>query len=137
MHIKYQNYILCSLFYKLVCVDNKFSKPIVLYRGENAAYKFIEAIFEENEYCKKVTKKHFKKNSILTEKEEENFRSSNKCEICKKLIEDENVRDHCVIAGKYRGIVHWKCNVNLKLTKKVPLIFHNLKGYDSHSFNHK
>ena len=63
-------------------------------------------------------KKHFNKNLIMLEKEEENFRSSNTCWICKKLIEDEKVRDYCHIIGKYRGAGHRSCNVNLKLTKK-------------------
>ena len=63
---KYQGHIPCSFAYKLVCVEDKFSKPIVLYRGESAAYKFIEAILEEYEYCKKSTKKHFSKNLIIT-----------------------------------------------------------------------
>ena len=40
------------------------------------------------------------------------------------------VREHCHIAGKYRVSAHWSCNINLKLTKKVPVIFHNLRGYD-------
>ena len=64
-------------------------------------------------------KKHLKKKLIMTEKEEENFRSSNTCWICEKLIEDEKVRDHCHITGKYRGAARWKCNVNLKLTKST------------------
>ena len=55
----YQDHIPCSLAYKFVCVDDRFSKPIVLYRGKNAVYKFIEAILEEYEYCKKVLKKTF------------------------------------------------------------------------------
>ena len=42
------------------------------------------------------------------------------------------MRDHCHIAGKYRGSAHWNCNINFKLTKKVPMILHNLKGYDGH-----
>ena len=102
---------------------------------ENAAYKFIEDILEEYEYCKKVMKKYFNKNLILTEKEEENSWSSNTCWICEKLIEDDQkLRYHCHITRKYRGAAHWSCNVNLKLTEKVFIIFHDLKGYDSHSF---
>ena len=45
--------------------------------------------------------------------------------IYEKLIEDEKVRDHCHITGKFRGAVRWNCNKNLQLTKKVPVMFHN------------
>ena len=43
----YQDHILCSFAYKLVCVDDRFSKPIIVYRAENVAYEFIEVILEE------------------------------------------------------------------------------------------
>ena len=56
---KYQDHIPCSFSYKLVCVDNKFSKPTVVYRGENAAYRFIKAILEEYDYCTKSNQKRF------------------------------------------------------------------------------
>ena len=77
-------------------------------------------------------KENFKKILIMTEKEEEHFQSSNTCWICEKLIEHEKVRNHCHITEKYRGAAHRNCDINLKFTKKVPVIFHNLNGYDSH-----
>ena len=70
----------------------------------------------------------------MSEKEEHLFQQSNSFWICKKLIDndEEKVRDHCHVTGKFRGAVHGSCNINLQLTKKVPVIFHNLRGYDSH-----
>ena len=130
LHKKYQDHIPCSFAYQLVFVDDRFTKLIVLCRGKNAAYKFILA---EYEYCKKVMKKHFNKNLIMTE-EEEQFQSSSTCCIYKNLIEDEKVTNHCHITGKCRGTAHWSCNINLQLIKKVPVIFRNLRGYDSHLF---
>ena len=53
---KSQDHIPYSFAYKLVCVDDKFSKSVVVSRGKNAAYKFIKAILREYEYCKKLTK---------------------------------------------------------------------------------
>ena len=89
-----------------------------------------------NHFLKKknICKKHFNKNLIFSGKENKKFELASICWICGKLFEisDEKVRDHCHISGKYRGAAHWSCNINLKITKKVSVIFHNLKGYDSH-----
>ena len=54
----------CSFAYKVVCVDDRFSKPVVLYRGKNAVYKFIETFQGEYDYCRGVMKKHFNKNLV-------------------------------------------------------------------------
>ena len=54
----------------------------------------------------------------------------------KKYTEkDIRVRDHCHITGKYRGSAHQDCNLKLRINPeeiKIPVIFHNLRGYDSH-----
>ena len=78
--------------------------------------------------------KHFYKNLVISEKEEHLFQQSNSCWICKKHIDndEEKVRDHCHLIGKFRGGAHWDCSINFQLPKKVPVVFYNLRGYDSH-----
>ena len=53
---KYQDHHPCSFAYKVVCIEDKFSKPIDVFRGENASYGFIKAILGGYEYCKKTLK---------------------------------------------------------------------------------
>ena len=75
----------------------------------------------------------------MSEEEDEQFQSSNTCWICEKLInkDDEETRDYCHITGKFRGAAQWSCNINLQLTKKVPVVFHSLRGYGKHSIFHE
>ena len=70
----------------------------------------------------------------MSEEEEKQFQLSKTCWFCEKLIDNDNekVRDHCHITGKFRCAADWSCIINLQLTKKVPVIFHNFRGYDSH-----
>ena len=80
--------------------------------------RFIETILGEHDYCKEAIKKHFNKNLVTSEKDEQIFQSSNECWICDRLFDvgDNKVRDHCHITGKYRRCAHWSCNINLTLT---------------------
>ena len=61
----------------------------------------------------------------MSAEENERFELTNICWICGGLIDHNKVRDHCHITGIFRGAVHYSCN------KKVPVIFHYSKGYDS------
>ena len=107
LHKKYQEHVPCSYAYKVACINNKCSKLIVVYGGVNAAYEFIKSILKEHKCYKKIMKDQFNKNLVTTEREEYLSQQSNTCWICKKLIdnEDEKVRDHCHITGKFRGVL--------------------------------
>ena len=80
-------------------------------------------------------KKQFNNNLVMTAEQNEEFERCNICYICGKLIDidDNKVRVHFHITSdnNYRGPAHWSCNINLKISKNVPVIFHNLRGYES------
>ena len=81
----------------------------VLLSQENTAYEFIKAIVKEYKYCKNVMNKQFNEHLIMSEEEEHLFQQSKGCWICKKRIDndEEKVRDHCHVTGKFRGTAHW------------------------------
>ena len=137
----YQKHEACGFGYKVVChYDKKYSKPAVIYRGENVIKKFYQNLSEEVLYCQKIITEKAKRRLVMTKKDEEDFQKAKKCWICEKKYkpdEGENipVRDHCHMTGKYRGSAHKTCNFRLQISAekiKIPVIFHNLKGYDGH-----
>ena len=130
---KYQKHVACSYGYKLVCVDEKFSKPFKSYLGEDTVYNFISSNIEESKYCSDVMKKHCNKELVMSKEDNEDFENSTKCWVCDNNYIDNDVivRDHCHVTGRYRGSSHRDCNINVKLNHKILVLFHNLKNYDS------
>ena len=137
----YQKHKPSGFGYKVVChYDKKYSKPAVIYRGENVIEKFTQNLFGEVKDCQKIISERAKKRLVMTASDEKDFRNAKKCWICQKGYkgdEGENipVPDHCHMTGKYRGSAHKKCNFRLQISAeniKIPVVFHNLKGYDSH-----
>ena len=130
----YQHHKICSYAYKVHCQVDKYSKSVRLYRGENAAENFLRNLLKENEKIQKIIKTQFHERMKITQEQEREFKRSTKCYICEKKFTKKSikVRDHCHITGKYRGPAHKNCNLQLVISNKVPVVFHNLRGYDSH-----
>ena len=72
-------YIACSHGYKLLCVDDKFSKPFKIYSGKDAVYTFINIMIEEGKHCSDAMKKHFNQKLVMTKEDNEHFKISTNC----------------------------------------------------------
>ena len=70
----------------------------------------------------------------MTEMDNEDFQNSTKCWICDNGYYNCDVkeRDHCHTTRTYRASSHRDCNIKVNLNHKIPIVFHNLKNYDSH-----
>ena len=68
----------------------------------------------------------------MTKEDYQDFKNCTKCWICDNDYVDTDVklRDH--ITRKYKGSAHRDCNINLKLNRKIPVVFYNPKNYNSH-----
>ena len=72
----------------------------------------------------------------LTNEEKESYEKQKVCHIYRKEFNTNKkyrkVRDHCHYTGKFRGAAHNNCNLRYKITKEIPIVFHNGSTYDSH-----
>ena len=99
---------------------------------DDVAGKFVEML--EKDVIDIYERTKFPKKMVLTDDDVQNYNDAKVCHICKELLEDEKVRDHCHLTGKYRGAAHDKCNKKFRVPKLIPIVFHNLAGYDCHLF---
>ena len=134
----YQKHTDCGYGYKVVCCyDDQYTKPTQIYRGKKAVYKFMEKMLDEVDYCKKVIRMNLNKKLEMTDDDENKFKNTTVCHVCNKqyIEKDIKVRYHCPITTKYIGSAHQECKLKLQLDPdkiKIPVLFHNLRGYDSH-----
>ena len=130
--IKYQEHILNSIGAKLVCIDDRFTLSSIIFRGKDFINKFITWILDRQKWTKQIIKQYFNKRLIMTNEDEEIYNNSHICWICKEELNTDKIRDYSTNTGKFRGASHSKCNKNLGIPEKLPIIFHNLEVYDAH-----
>ena len=129
----YQTHKACSFGLKTVChYDDKYSGEYKSYIGSDAALVFLKTVLKESYRCRHLVDNIFKKKMVITPKQEVEFQETKDCSICGKELGEDRVRDHDHVTGMYRGAAHNICNLKYRITWKVPVVFHNLRGYDSH-----
>ena len=105
-----------------------------IYCGEDCVKKFCDHVIgEAHRLYQSFPEKPMKP---LTPKEMDTYKRSERCHICFKPFKEDKpkVRDHCHCTGHYRGPTHTKCNLQYKIPSYIPIMFHNLLGYDAQLF---
>ncbi|XP_044740082.1 uncharacterized protein LOC123301410 [Chrysoperla carnea] len=128
---KYQQHVAYSIGFYICCTFEDKLNYYKSYRGENCEKWFATELKEiglivHEKYSNPlpVTK--------LRDAEKDDFYGATICHICEKPLNGDRNLDHCHLTGRYRGISHKKCNLQYQDCYTIPVIFHNLSGYDGH-----
>ena len=127
---KAQHHLPCGFCYTVVSTVDQYNKPPVVYRGEDAVDKFLDCLLQEENRLSQILDTIVPMN--ISADQESQFQAATDCHICGEVLGADRVRDHCHLTGTYRGAAHNECNINYKFTGKIPVVLHNLRGYDSH-----
>ena len=106
-----------------------------MYRGKDCVGKFIKQIEDE---IKQLYATFSQQPMIeLTDVLKREHKSAKKCHICLKEFNDHQnrkLRDHCHYTGLYRVAAQNNSNLKNWIPEHIPIVFHNLSGYDAHLF---
>ena len=113
------------------CSFDKTKNKLSYYRDKDCMkvfYKILKEQVERNLLEKK------KEMMPLTDEENRSHENQKLCHVCRKLFtkDDKKVKDHCHFIGKYTGAAHNGCDMNYKITKNIPSVFHNVSSYVGH-----
>ena len=126
----------------IVWADNVRPLTLEVYHGTDVVDRFLRRLREEYQKIEEVLLNIVPRTA--TKQQEEEFAKATVCYLCERPLNGDRVIDHCHLTGLSRGVSHNHCNLQLKYKGRpsksddkfegyvVPVIFHNLRGYDSH-----
>lgn len=131
---KINQHVCCGFAFKVVCkYDGKFTLPVEVYRGEDSIGRFLKRMVEVSRYCTRV-RRSLSKNLSMSREEVERYESTEKCYVCGDGFtkKEFKIRGYCKGSGRFVGGVHERCQKEFVISNRIPVVFHNLRGYDSH-----
>ena len=128
----YAHHVVCAIGYKLVSEIPEFSnEPYQSHTGPDVMDWFMAQLRDLEARCMALLFDN--QRLVMTMADQRAFNAAWFCYICNRaLTPGDKVRDHDHITGRYRGAAHDRCNILLRKTYKIPVFFHNFRGYDSH-----
>ncbi|XP_023018520.2 uncharacterized protein [Leptinotarsa decemlineata] len=131
---KLQHHIPVAVGYYLKCSYDDTLSFYRAYRGEDCTQWFADEVSQLAEDMTTVFWCPF--DIDMTAEQEVEFRRATHCHICEEPFtpEDKKISDHnhLIPCDNYRGPAHEGCNINYEDSHSVPVVFHNLSGYDAH-----
>ena len=122
----------CGFGYQVVYMNERSTKSPKIYRGPNVTKTLLQSLLKE-ERCIRDHLQNIEPIKMSVE-DEICIQSDTNCHMCGITFFNDitKVRDHCDVTGLYRGAACRECNLNYRYSKHIPVILHNLKGFDSH-----
>ena len=113
-----------------------FDHQIVMKVGENAQAEIFDSLI----VWEAVIVTILQTNKVMTRfstGQQDEYDNANRCYICcHEFLEGEakgfKVRDHDHITGWFIGVAYCQCNLELPVSFKIPVFFHNFSGYNAH-----
>ena len=149
--VKYQHHEPSGFCFYVKCSESEiYDKEPVMYtkqseHDDDVSKKFVECLESTIRDIDNLFENP--KKIIYGEKEKMQYKKATQCYICPQkgfftfkgedgsiVRKFEKVRVHCPLTGKYQGAAHSKCSREVRSPKFVPVVFHNLEGYDAHLF---
>ncbi|EZA51362.1 hypothetical protein X777_10000 [Ooceraea biroi] len=130
----YQRHRAFSVGYYVRCAYDESLSAYRSHRGEDYVPWFVGELGDLARRVKAILASNTPMRDLTSEQREELRDATALCHVCGKPFAeaDTRVRDHCHLTGRYRGPAHSACNLNYKDSHVIPVIFHNLSGYDAH-----
>ncbi|KAK5641924.1 hypothetical protein RI129_010471 [Pyrocoelia pectoralis] len=130
----YQKHVPFAIALFLKCSYDDTKSKFLSFRGPDCIKWFVNQLQDIATWCNNIFE-NIVPMETLTWAQIKHFNDSTHCHICQKpfLEHDIKVRDHSHLGkGEYRGPAHRGCNLNYQDSHVIPVVFHNLSGYDSH-----
>lgn len=122
----------CGYAYHIVSTDKRYSKSPVVYRGDNIVETFLSNLLEEEDrilhILRRIEPMH------MTIDDENLFEATTHCHLCGLKFQNrfDKVRNHDHVTGEFFGAAHNDCNLLFRQVEFIPVVLHNLRGFDAH-----